>query len=245
MTIDWWTLGLQTVNVAILIWLLGKFFWRPVAGMIEDRRAAAQTLLADAEHNRQEAATALAQIVQTRAGLGQERDAILAAAQATADQAHTARLAQAERDAAALVAASRVAMAKEQAAASEAWPERSNHLAIAIAGRLAARLDGSAIRGAFLNWLLAAIQALPTAARQAAAGQSLDAVSAAPLPPAEQEQHRNAIAAAFGVLPRITFKVDPELIAGLELQGPHFTLRNSWQADLARIHAGLGHDAER
>ena len=43
MTIDWWTLGLQTINVLILIWLLAHFFWRPVAGMIEQRRAAAQT----------------------------------------------------------------------------------------------------------------------------------------------------------------------------------------------------------
>ena len=39
MTIDWWTLGIQTVNVVILIWLLGRFFWRPVAAMIEQRRA--------------------------------------------------------------------------------------------------------------------------------------------------------------------------------------------------------------
>jgi len=29
MTIDWWTLGIQTVNVVILIWLLERFFWRP------------------------------------------------------------------------------------------------------------------------------------------------------------------------------------------------------------------------
>ena len=34
MTIDWWTLGLQTVNVIALVWLLGRFFWRPLAGMI-------------------------------------------------------------------------------------------------------------------------------------------------------------------------------------------------------------------
>ncbi len=40
MSIDWWTLGFQTVNVAILIWLLGHFFWKPVAAMIEAERAA-------------------------------------------------------------------------------------------------------------------------------------------------------------------------------------------------------------
>jgi F-type H+-transporting ATPase subunit b len=37
MTIDWWTLGIQAVNVIILVWLLARFFWRPVAAMIEQR----------------------------------------------------------------------------------------------------------------------------------------------------------------------------------------------------------------
>ena len=49
MTIDWWTLGIQTVNVVILIWLLERFFWRPVAAMIEQRRATAQRILDEAE----------------------------------------------------------------------------------------------------------------------------------------------------------------------------------------------------
>ena len=68
MTIDWWTLGLQTVNVLILVWLLGRFFWRPVAAMIEQRRAAAQRMLAEAEAKRAQATAALAEIERTRAG---------------------------------------------------------------------------------------------------------------------------------------------------------------------------------
>ena len=42
MSIDWWTLGLQTVNIVILVWLLQRFFWAPIAGMLVERRAAAQ-----------------------------------------------------------------------------------------------------------------------------------------------------------------------------------------------------------
>ena len=42
MTFDWWTLGLQTVNIVILVWLLQRFFWAPIAGMIAERRAASQ-----------------------------------------------------------------------------------------------------------------------------------------------------------------------------------------------------------
>ena len=49
MTIDWWTLGFQTVNVAILIWLLGHFFWKPVAALIAARKTAAQKLTEEAK----------------------------------------------------------------------------------------------------------------------------------------------------------------------------------------------------
>ena len=80
MTIDWWTIGIQTVNVVILMWLLGKFFWRPVAGMIDQRRIAAQKTLAEADAKRGAAIAALADIEKTRAGFAREREAILGAA---------------------------------------------------------------------------------------------------------------------------------------------------------------------
>src|SRR5579863_3705837 len=141
MTIDWWTLGIQTVNVLILIWLLGRFFWRPVAGMIEQRRAAAQKLLAEAEEKRRQATAALAEIETTKAGFAQEREAILAAAHVTADLARTALLDAAKTEAATLQAAAQAAIEKDKATAAAVWAERANHLAVDIAGRLAARLD--------------------------------------------------------------------------------------------------------
>ena len=56
MPIDWWTLALQTVNVLILVWLLARFFCRPVAAMIvAKRQEQASKLLADAVAARQEA----------------------------------------------------------------------------------------------------------------------------------------------------------------------------------------------
>ena len=42
--------------------------------------------------------------------------------------------------------------------------------------------------------------------------------------------------------PRIDFKVDAALVAGLELRGPHLVIANSWRADLNRILADLAHD---
>jgi len=151
MTIDWWTLGIQTVNVVILIWLLERFFWRPVAAMIEQRRATAQRILDEAEGKRSQAIAALAEIEQTRAGFAREREVILAAAHEAAELARTARLDEAAKEAAALLAEAKTAMEKEKALADKAWSKRASHVAVEIAERLAARLDGPAVRASFLS----------------------------------------------------------------------------------------------
>jgi F-type H+-transporting ATPase subunit b len=85
---------------------------------------------------------------------------------------------------------------------------------------------------------------LPTPARQAAAaeGVTLEATSATALVPADQDRYREQIGAALGAHPQIIFKEDRTLIAGLELQGPHFAVSNSWRADLTKILSGLTHD---
>jgi F-type H+-transporting ATPase subunit b len=244
MTIDWWTLGLQTVNVLVLVWLLKRFFWRPVAAMIEQRRAAAQRALAEAEEKRSQAAAALAEIEQTRAGFAQEREAILAAANEAAERARATRLEAAERDAASLEGAAKAAIEKEREVAEKAWTERASQLAVEIAERLVARLDGPAVRAAFLDWLVEEIRALPAPTRDTvtANGVTLEAISATALGPADQEHYRKLIGEAFGAHPQIAFKADSTLIAGLELHGPHFVVSNSWRNDLARILAELTHD---
>lgn len=244
MTIDWWTIGIQTVNVLILVWLLGWFFWRPVAAMIEQRRVTAQRMLAEAEEKSLQATASLADIERTRAGFAREREAILSAARETAEQAHAARLTDAAKEAASLEAAARKAIGKEKEADAKAWAERSSRLAVEIAERLVARLNGPTVSGAFLDGILKEIKALPDTARQAAAGDgvALEAVSAAPLDPADQERCRGLIAEAFEGCPVITFRTDPELIAGLELRGPQLIVRNSWRDDLTHILADLMHD---
>ena len=241
MTIDWWTLGFQAVNVVILVWLLQRFFWRPVAAIIEQRRGATEKALADAKAAGDKAAAALADVATTRAGFAKEHDAILAAAHAEADTARKATLDDAAREAAAHTAAAQATLATEHDAAEAAWSDRASQLAVQIAGRLAARLQGAAVDTAFLDWLLSSIRALPAPARQAASNEAggIEAVSAVQLETAEQDRYRSLIAKAFGAEPHLTFKADPGLIAGIELHGPHFALSNSWRADLGEIRKDI------
>lgn len=244
MTIDWWTLGIQAVNVIILVWLLAWFFWRPIAAMIEQRRITAQHILTEAETKRSLATDALAEIERTRAGFEREREAIVAAAHKTAEQMRTVLLASAANEVAMLEASAKATIEKEQVAANAAWAEQANLLAVEIAGRLVGRLGGTAVSAAFLDWLLREIRMLPAPVRNAVAtnGFILDAISATTIEPGDQERYRILIGEAFGARPQISFKVDPALIAGLELHGPHLVIANSWRADLNKIRADLAND---
>jgi F-type H+-transporting ATPase subunit b len=244
MTIDWWTLGIQAVNVIILVWLLARFFWRPVAAMIEQRRATSRQIMIEAETKLRQATDALAEIERTRAGFEKEREMIIAAAHEAAEQGRISLLASAAKEAAALQVSARTVIEMEQSAAEHAWAERANRLAVEIAGHLVARLDGAAASAAFLDWLLREIRNLPDPVRNAVAanGVTLEAISATPIEPADQERYRTLIGNAFGVRPQISFKVDPALIAGLELNGPHLAINNSWRADLVNILADLAND---
>jgi len=244
MTFDWWTLGLQTINVIVLIWLLQRFFWRPVAGIIAARRALADKTLADAKTESAKATAELADIAKTRAGFDAERAAILTTARADAATLRTAQLAEAATQVAALETAAKARIAAEREADAKAWGQRSSVLGVDIARRLAARLDGPQVRQVFLDWLVAAIGALPEATRQAARAKTtpFDAASATPLDAAEQAHASEAIGAAFGGPVAVNYATDPTLIAGLELRGDHLIVGNSWQADLIKIQAELQHD---
>ncbi len=240
MSIDWATLGLQAVNVAILIWILARFFWRPLAAMIEARRDAAGHILAEAEAKRGEAEAAVAEAVKARAGFAEEREGILAAARTAAEAESATRRAEADRRADEIETAARAAMAGERQAAERAFADQAARLALDIAGRLAGRLDASAVRAAFLDGLVAAVRALPDDKRSdAASGGTLQIVSAAPLSPDEQAAAQRRVAEALGRAVDLAFAVDPELVGGLELRGAHLVVANNWRADLDRLKSEI------
>ncbi|WP_010189009.1 F0F1 ATP synthase subunit B family protein [Sphingomonas sp. PAMC 26605] len=241
MTIDWWTLGFQTVNVAVLIWLLGHFFWKPVAAMIAARRDATQKSTDDAKTASDTAAAALADVAKTRAGFAKERETILGDAHKAADAARAVVLAKAKSDADALQTAAKADIAKDTKAQEGAWAKRSADLAVDIAGRLAGRLDGDAAQACFRQWLIEEIGKLPAPARKAAAAKEmkLKLASAVPLDAATQPSFAKAIGEALGGDPQIAFTTDSTLITGFELSGEHLIVRSSWRADLATIRADL------
>jgi F-type H+-transporting ATPase subunit b len=246
MKIDFWTLGLQTLNILILLGVLRYFFWTPVAAMIAQRKALAQKTVTDRQALDKQVAAAEADAARIRAGFADERAALLKAAKAEAGRARESLLAQAKTEAAAVQTAAQTRLESTHEAARRAWSDRSNQLGVDIAGRLVARLDNDVVQAAFLDWLVQAIAALPAQARSTLADQvvALSVVSPAPLTEAAQVQATRRIGAAFGYQPQIAYSADPALIAGLELHAPHLAVSNSWRADLAGILESLANDQQ-
>ena len=55
MELDWTTFILELINFVVLVWILNRFLYRPVMNVIDQRKAAIQRTLAEAETTRSDA----------------------------------------------------------------------------------------------------------------------------------------------------------------------------------------------
>jgi len=240
MTIDFWGLGLQAVNVLILVWLLSRVFWRPVSAAIAERQGTAAALIANAKAAQDKADAALAEATKARAGIALERTAALDAARAEAATTAKSALADARAKADALLAAAKSTIDKNAKAARKANEAQAADLALTITADLLARMANPAVQSGFLSQLVTAIGKMPASDRAALIDdpsgiEIVTADEAGAKASAQRKKILDAVQKALGGTPDLRIVTDPDLIAGLELRSPHFVLRNSWQADLAQI----------
>ena len=153
MHIDLWTWALQMINVLVLIWLLARFLFRPVAAIIAERRAAADKLLADAAAKLQQATDEAAAIAHQRDGLTGEGQRIIAEARVTVEAERAAMLQHATDAAARVQADAQQAIARDRHAMRETLEREASDLALSIAARLVQRVPARALNRAFLDTL--------------------------------------------------------------------------------------------
>lgn len=242
MTIDLWGLGLQAINFLVLVWILSRVFWRPVAAAIAKRQETASAVIETARSTQAQADAALQEAEQARAEIATQRTALLDHATQEARAATEAALKAAKAEAKDIVAAAQTTVAQEAEAARKANAQEASDLSLTIAGHLLGRLDGPAARAAFLTQLTQAIAHLPDAQRaDLAASGGIEIVTATDAA-ADHDAVTTAVHAALGTTPDLRFVTDPDLIGGIELRGPHLVIHNSWQADLAQIRQAVADD---
>lgn len=236
MTIDFWGLGLQAVNVLILIWLLSRVFWRPVAMAIANRQESAHLVIEAAKETQAKADSALEEVTSTRAGFSAERTAILEAARAEAESKSKTTIGNAQVEAEKMLTTAKNKIEENAEATRKANGEQASDLSLVIAARLLERLKGPATQSAFLSQLTEAIAKLsPTDL-----ALLVDEPKGIKIVTTTDTEHSrdeivNAVQKALGGTPDLRFVIDPDLIAGIELHASHFVLHNSWQADLDQV----------
>ena len=228
MQIDWWTLGLQTINVLILVWILSRFLFRPVADIVASAR------------RRRKAAGRCAEAARGRGGRGTGEgrtarppaDASRAAKRAEGggeggrsaeDRADPGRRAPGGRQAARRRRRPRSPSARGRARAA-AVADRASRLAVDIAGQ-AARAACRTRRGSPAS-STAWPRRSPTLPRRPAPGSAPTARRCTLRPPRALTDARTKAcrtALGQGARPRrrrSRSTADPDLIAGLELETP-------------------------
>lgn len=241
MTINWWTLGLQAVNFLILVWLLSRVFWRPVAAAIVSRQTAANTLLDNAKSSRTKADAELCAVTATREGLKTERVALLANAQAKAVTEAETILETATIEAESILTAAQRYSEHERDVTRASDQADAALLAVDIASKLLKRLDTITIQTSFSNLLGDAINRLSPEDKQAllSTEDGIDLISAHELDKVAKAAVTVAIGKVLGGEPSLNFLSDSNLIAGFELRTAHFALSNSWHSDLEAIQKDL------
>ncbi|AIV58292.1 ATP synthase F0 subunit B [Burkholderia pseudomallei] len=241
MRIDWSTLALQTVNVVVLVWLLSRFLFRPVSDIIAKRQAAARKLIDDASRERDAAHAERERARAERASLAAARDDALKDALAQAAAERERLIAAARADAQALRDAARAQADADAVQRTKALDARATRLAIDIAAKLLARLPDSARVAGFVDGVAASLARLPADVRASLADEDAQVRLVAPRALTAQEAAacRAAFAASVGRPLEPDVRVDPALIAGLELESKYANVRNSLRQDLATIEAAL------
>jgi F-type H+-transporting ATPase subunit b len=224
MHLDAWTIALQTINFAVLVWLLQRFLYTPVLRAIDARKTDIAHQFAAAKAAEDAAAARLAAVETARAAIAHEREAAIQAAAAKAQ-----------------------ALAGER----EQLLAEARHMALDLGGDIAQRLLAEvpmALRAeAWLERIEQHFAGLTAAERdalrhQVAGGESLVVVTAAPLPPDVVDAWRVRLRRLLGSDATIAFEVDPALIAGAELRFPTTLLRFSWQNALASLRSEIMRD---
>lgn len=248
MHLDLWTIALQTINFLILAALLYRFLYKPVLRMIDARKAEVQKHYDDAKATEAKARSQLAGLEAERESLASEREKLLRAAEAQAQQILEARRSQAQSEAKAELAAARKTLALEREEALEEARRAAIDLGAQFARRLLADVPMPLRAEAWIERIEQHVTALAKQEREALArqltnGAALTVFTASPLPEAASNEWRGRLRSLLGKDIVIDFKTNPELVAGAELHFPAAMLRMSWQSALETFRAEIASHA--
>jgi F-type H+-transporting ATPase subunit b len=240
MTIDWWTLFLQTVNFLLLVWLLQHFLYKPVRAVIEKRRALAEQALLKAEATEKEASEAKSAFEAKSAALEETREASLEKAQESADADAKKIVAQARQQAEGIMTEARKAAEESRSEALATVKQDIVETAVKIAGTILRKTANSDLNDVFLAHVLEEVGALSKEDRAridadiASDKSAVEVATSMTLTKGERDVWTKTLREKLHLRSAPRFTLDPALLGGAELRFPHATVRFAWSDQLKK-----------
>lgn len=230
MELDWSTIALEIVNFLILVWLLKRLLYKPVQDIIAQRRAAIEATLREADDKHTQAQALQTQYENRLAEWDKEKQAAREALRQEIEAERQKQMA-ALQDA---LAAEREKVRSVEERRCADTLQRLEETAVAQGAAFCAKLLGSVagpeLHGRLLDLLVAELEQL-TEKRRAELrsgwrGQAptVEIVSAYTLSDAQCARLQQALDQLAGVPCRLNHREDANLLAGLRLSAPPWTL---------------------
>ena len=223
MLIDWFTVGAQTLNFLILVWLMKRFLYKPILHAIDAREQRIAAELADADAKKSEAQQERDEFQHKNAEFDQQRAALLS--QATDEvQTERQRLLDEARQAADTLRAKRQdALQREQQALNDEITRRAREEVFAIARKTLTDLAGTSLEERMSHVFTRRLRELNGEAKRSLA-KALKTLSdpvlvrsAFDLPSEQRATIQQALNETFSAEIQVRFETAPDVISGIEL----------------------------
>jgi F-type H+-transporting ATPase subunit b len=243
MEFDLTTFALEVLNFLVLVWLLKRFFYRPVLAVIEKRQAETAKTIADAEAIRREAEGLKSECLVRMAGVDQER----AAARAVLDEEIAAervrRLTAVEAEVNADRQRRQMLEARERDEREAALERAAVTIAARFASRFLDRVAGPELEAKLVELALSELDTLAPEKLDALRdiSVSIKVVSAYPLDETQRAAFTHALGHLAGRTLAPEFSVDAMLKAGVCIMIGSWVLMANLRDELSFFGGSFNH----
>jgi F-type H+-transporting ATPase subunit b len=223
MLIDWFTVGAQAINFAILVWLMKRFLYKPIIHAIDAREKRITKELADADAKKADAQKERDEFQHKNEEFDQQRAALLNKATAEAQAERQRLLDQARKAAVALSLKRQETLRNDAHNLNQAIIRRTQQEVFAIARKALTDLAGTSLEERMVDIFIHRLRELDGEEK----GLLVSAIKESPGPvivrtmfdllPAQCASTEGAIKEILGTETHVRFETAPDLISGIEL----------------------------
>jgi F-type H+-transporting ATPase subunit b len=246
MLIDWFTVGAQTMNFLILVWLLKHFLYKPILNAIDAREKLIAKELADADVKKAEAQKERDEFQKKNTEFDQQRDALLTKATDEAKAERQRLLDEAREAADALSAKRQEALRSDAQNLNQAISRLTQKEVFAITRKALTDLATVSLEermGEVFDRRLQELNGQAKAVLSEALKKNSDAAivrSAFDLPAEQRAAIQNALNETFSAEIKLRFETAPDLVSGIELTTNGQKIGWSISDYLASLEKGVG-----